>query len=325
MAHLNLSRIRSFVIAADESSLSRAAAVIHLTQPALSKQIHLLEEELGVRLFDRVGGGVQLTSAGRDLLERGRLLLLQAESLAERARVLEGGATGVLKVGATSMSLESFLAPFIPAYRGRWPGVDVSITEDGGMRLLRQVEHGELDVAITGPRAPELHHQLLFPVRVVAVMLTDHRLARRRTASLRDLVSEPLLGLRREFTTRQMFDAACQTSCLEPRFVFETSVPSALLAMARIGYGVALMPSNQLVKDRRLRRVPIIHDGKSLGQWMAVSWHGGRQLAPYAEAFIAELAARTKQGYPGREFSYAPPVPELNVLEALQSHEEVDK
>ncbi len=309
MTHLDLGRIRAFVAAADARNLSRAAALLHLTQPALSKQISSLEEDLGVRLFDRVSSGVQLTSAGHDLLERARLLLLQAENLRERAHLLQGGATGVLNVGATSMSIESFVAPFIVSFRELRPQVEVRVSEDGGMQLLQRVERGDLHLAITGPRAPHLVFQLLFPVRLVAVMTSDHRFAECLTIELRKIVEEPLLALRPEFTGRQVFDAACQMSCLRPRVVFETGVPLALLAMARIRCGVAIVPSNQLIEGPPLAQVPIVHEGKSLGQWLAVNWHPQRQLPLYAETFIAELRAGTKRAFPGQQFSYAPPVP----------------
>ena len=309
MTHLDLGRIRAFIAAADARNLSRAAALLHLTQPALSKQISSLEDELGVRLFDRVSSGVQLTSAGHDLLERARHLLLQAEDLRERARLLQGGATGVLNVGATSMSIESFIAPFIAGFRELRPQVEVRVTEGGGVQLLQQVERGDLHLAITGPRAPHLVFQLLFPVRVIAVMTSDHRFAGCRTIELRKLVDEPLLTMRPEFTGRQLFDAACQMSCLRPRVVFETGVPHALIAMARIRCGVALVPSNQLIEGPALAQVPIVHEDKSLGQWLAVNWHPQRQLPLYAETFIAELRAGTERTFPGGQFSYAPPVP----------------
>src|SRR5262245_26660473 len=191
MARMNLPHIRAFVTAAALGNLSRAAAAMHLTQPALSKQIRTLERDLGVQLFDRVGRGVQLTSAGRDLLQSGRQLLLQADGLVEQARLLKAGATGVLKVGATSMTLESFLGPFLPGYRRRWPNVEVHLVEDGGVRLLRQVEQGDLHLAVTLPLEPSLRQRLLFPVRCLAVMPRDHWLARRRTIELPQLADEP--------------------------------------------------------------------------------------------------------------------------------------
>src|SRR4051794_12551892 len=210
MTHVDLARIRAFVAAADARNLSRAAALLHLTQPALSKQISSLEDDLGMRLFDRVSSGVQLTSAGQDLLGRARQLLLQAEDLRERARLLQSGATGVLNVGATSMSIESFVAPFILGFREQRPQVEVRVTEGGGMQLLRRVELGDLHLAITGPRESHLVFQLLFPVRLVAVITSDHEFAGCRTIELRKVVGEPLLAMRPEFTGRQLFDAACQ-------------------------------------------------------------------------------------------------------------------
>ena len=308
MTHLDLGRICAFVAAADARNLSRAAAVLHLTQPALSKQISSLEHDLGVRLFDRVSSGVLLTSAGHDLLDRARLLLLQAKDLRERARLLQGGATGVLNVGATSMSIESFVAPFIVSFREQRPQVEVRVTEGGGVQLLRQVERGDLHLAITGPRAPQLVFQLLFPVRLLAVMTRDHRFAGCRTIELHQIVDEPLLALRPEFTGRQLFDAACQMSCLSARVVFESGVPLALLAMARTRCGMAIVPSNQLIDGPTLAQVPIVHEGKSLGQWLAINWHPERRLPLYAETFITELRASTERTFPGQQFSYAPPV-----------------
>jgi DNA-binding transcriptional LysR family regulator len=309
MASIDLLRIRAFVTAAELGSLSRAANALHLTQPALSKQIRSLEEQLGVQLFERRSGGIHLTSAGRDLLVHGRQLLVQAAHLSQRAQLLQAGATGSLRVGVTAMTLESVLISFLPVYRRRWPDVAVDIVEDGGMRLLRQIEAGELHLAITGPRASHLRFQLLFPVRALAVMRSDHRLSRRRTIELRELVGEPVLLLRTEYTLRQLFDAACLMSSLHPQVVFETSVPSALLAMACIRAGIAVVPSNQLVTEKTLRSLPIVHERKSLAQWLAINWHPQLNLPRYGQAFIDELIAYAADTYPGRQFAYAAPVP----------------
>ena len=86
-------------------------------------------------------------------------------------------------------------------------------------------------------------------------------------------------------------------------------MPLALLAMARIRCGVAIVPSNQLIEVSTLAQVPIVHEGKSLGQWLAVNWHPQRELPAYAETFITKLRASTEHTFPGQQFSYAPPVP----------------
>src|SRR5262245_32497797 len=116
---MNLRHLRAFATIVDLGGLSRAATRLHLSQPALSRQIQALEADLGVPLFDRVGRRVQLTSQGEDLLQRVRRLLAEAESLGERARELQSGETGVLRVAATPQVIENLLAPFLIRYRRR--------------------------------------------------------------------------------------------------------------------------------------------------------------------------------------------------------------
>src|SRR3954454_20761802 len=97
---MNLQHLRAFAAIVETGGVARAAARMHLSQPALSRQIHALEAELGVTLFNRIGRGVQLTSEGEDLLRRGRRLLAEADSLGEHARSLKAGEAGCLRVGA---------------------------------------------------------------------------------------------------------------------------------------------------------------------------------------------------------------------------------
>src|SRR5438309_8195952 len=107
---MDLRHLRAFATIVDAGGFARAVASLRLSQPALSRQIGALEAELGVRLFDRIGRGVRLTSEGEDLLRRARRLLADADSLGERAKALKGGQTGVLRVGATPQAIEALLA-----------------------------------------------------------------------------------------------------------------------------------------------------------------------------------------------------------------------
>ena len=114
---MELRHLRYFVSVAEASGVSRAALRVHISQPALSRQIHDLERELGVRLFVRVGRGIRLTVEGEDLLARARDVLTGAESLGARARALADGAVGVLRVGATPQVMQNILPGFLAAYR----------------------------------------------------------------------------------------------------------------------------------------------------------------------------------------------------------------
>jgi LysR family transcriptional regulator, cyn operon transcriptional activator len=110
---MNLRHLRAFATIVDVGGLAKAATRLHLSQPALSRQIQTLESDLGVALFDRIGRRMQLTSHGEDLLQRSRRLLAEAESLGERARELKSGETGILRVAATPQVIENLLADFL--------------------------------------------------------------------------------------------------------------------------------------------------------------------------------------------------------------------
>src|SRR3954462_3821200 len=109
---MNFGHLRTFVAIADAGGVHRAADRLHLSQPAISRQIQALEGSLGVPLFDRIGRRLRLTSEGDDLLRRSRRLIAEADSLTERAGALKKGEAGILRVGTTPQVIESTLAGF---------------------------------------------------------------------------------------------------------------------------------------------------------------------------------------------------------------------
>src|SRR5262249_38115347 len=143
-----LRNVRTFVAIADAGNVARAASRLHLSQPAASRQIHALEAELGVALFDRIGRGMRLTAEGEDLLPSCRRLLLDAQALDLRAGELRKGEVGVLRVGATPQVIENLLSQFAAGYHARHPGVDVHLVEDGGALLPRRLATGDIQLAV---------------------------------------------------------------------------------------------------------------------------------------------------------------------------------
>ena len=174
---MNLRFLRTFVAIADNAGFARAAARLNLTQSAASRQIQALEDELGLRLFARIGRSVRLTPEGEDLLVRSRQLLFDADALGQRASALKTGEVGVLRVGATPQVIESLLADFLLRYRKRHGGVEVHLVEDGGSRLPGRLERGDIDVALMPAGEDRFASRLLYPMHVLAVVAQGHRLA----------------------------------------------------------------------------------------------------------------------------------------------------
>src|SRR5260370_38002533 len=190
---MKFAHLRTFVAIADNDGFARAAARLNLTQSAASRQIHALETELGVALFDRVGRRVQLTSEGEDLLRRCRRVLAEVESVAERARTLKTGQTaGVLRVGATPQVIENLLADFLLRYRRRHPDVEVHLIEEGGARLPIRLERGDVHLAIMPSGGRKFYGRLLYPMYVLAVLSEKHRFIGRAALHVSDLCDQPL-------------------------------------------------------------------------------------------------------------------------------------
>lgn len=299
---MNLRSLRTFVATADSGGLGRASERLHLSQPAASRQIDALEAEFGVTLFQRVGRRLQLTSEGEDLLRQSRRLLADADLLAERARALKGGQAGTLRVAAAPQHISSVLAPFLPRYRDRHPGIDVQIIEGSATRQRIRLDRGEVHVAIMAASEGRFAHRLLGPVHGLAVLPREHRLGRRAIIEITDLAEEPLLLMQREFALREWFDAACQARHVVPRVLMESTNAYTLIELAAAGYGIAVVGSTSLIRNPQLRAAALVNRGVSIGQWSRICWDPQRLMPRYGERFIDELVAYCRRSFPGREF-----------------------
>jgi len=308
---MELRHLRYFVAVAETGAFSGAAARLRITQPALWRQVHDLETELGVRLFERDGRRVRLTGEGEGLLRRSREVLAGAEQLAEHARALHHGEVGSLRVCGSPQVIQSVLAPFLGRYLKGRPGIDVHLKEEGGVRGVALVERGEVDLGLVFRRGDDrLEGSQLFPVRILAAVPPSHRLFRRATIDVTDLNDERALLLRPGFGTRELFDGACRVAHVRPQVALEAGDPQSLIALAETGLGVAVVPSTVRLARRRVRAVPILHAGASLGAWGWIVWDPRRFLPGYARAFIDGIVHYTSRSYPGRELEgRSPAVP----------------
>ena len=307
---MNLHSLRTFVATADLGGLGRASLRLNLSQPAASRHIDALESEFGITLFQRVGRGLQLTSEGEDLLRQSRRLLADADLLAERAFALKGGKSGTLRVAAPPQMIASVLAPFLPRYRQRDPGVEVQIIEGSATRQRIRLERGEVHLAIMAAGGGGFSRRLLLPIYALAVFLKTHRLARRGVVEIADLANEPLLLLQREYASRAGFDSGCESAHVTPRALMECTAVSTLIELAAVGYGIAIVPSTTFVRSPNLCARPLVLRGAAIGHWSTAAWDPLRMAPPYVERFVDMLVTHAHRNVPGREFlRRAPPLP----------------
>lgn len=300
---MELRTLRYFIAVAEKLSFSVAAEKLGVSQSAVSRQVHLLEQELRLRLFDRVGRKVFLTPGGRDLLERTYEVHKSVDSLASRASELSAGNHGTLRIGATPQTLESLIARVLPRFVKKHPEVRLELLEDGSAGLARAVERGAIDVAMGAlVRAGGLEAKQLFPLVVLVALPKNHPLRARKTVEVEDLAGESMLLLREEFMTRELFDGACQVAHVSPRVLLESRSPHCLLALVDSGLGVAVVPSTVRFGKDHPHVVPLTQNGSALGLWMQVLWDPRRYTSPAVQNFIAIVSEHTKTDYPGKSF-----------------------
>lgn len=300
---MDLRYVRTFVTVAELGTVSGAAQHLHVAQPALSRQISNLEQELGLRLFDRVGRRLILTSQGEHLLGDCRGLLNYARALGEQAQFLRPGDAGVLKVAASPHLIEGIFAEFLHRYEQRYPNVQVKLIDTVGADMLAMLERGEIHLGQSLARAIRPDDErfasfLLEPVDMLAACHPDLALGKGGKAEIGELAPHPLLQISSEFVIRRTFDAACRLAGLIPNILLESRAPHALLAMAEAGHGVAIIPSALRIHQYRLRIVQLTYRGQPLREPLTILSDKRRPLPRYATAFCEMLAEHVHEVFP---------------------------
>lgn len=248
---IELRRLRYLVAVADEGHITRAAERLGIQQPPLTRQIHSLEEELGVTLFERLPRGVQLTEAGRAVVEEAREVLARAERIRETAQRAARGEQGRLAVGYTSSSaFHPFVTQQIRAFREARPGVLLGLVEDGTPELVQALRDERLDagfVRSTSNDISGLTLDLLLEEKMAAAVPAGHPLSRHEgKVALADLAEETFVFYRRP-SGPGLYDAimaACLAAGFSPNIGQEASRMASSLSLVASGLGVSIVPAS---------------------------------------------------------------------------------
>ncbi|WP_411827201.1 LysR family transcriptional regulator [Luteolibacter sp. AS25] len=243
-------QLRYFVAAAEELSMSRAAEREHVSQPALSRQVKLLEEELGVPLFDRIKKRIHLTDAGKFFLLKARQLLCDSEISTQQVRERFGGKRRPLRLGSLSPFLDDLIAPAVREFQQRHTNSKVSIFDLPPRAQLDRLRLNELDLGILANL--EEREREIFDVRTlsrhkfVAVLPASHRLAHRKSLKLAELKEENYVSLSNTFfpKRREFLMECCAKAGFIPKITAEMDSLPMMLAEIGTGGGVGIMPEH---------------------------------------------------------------------------------
>jgi DNA-binding transcriptional LysR family regulator len=300
---MDLRRLRAFVTVAEHGTVSKAAQVLHISQPALSRQIAAFEQELGFSLFQRSGRRLIMTSRADQLLGESRSLLNHVSSLGEQARALRQGDIRVLTVAASAMTIEGTFPTFLDSFPEQFPGVRLALVEADADKHLQMLEHGDADFAINVVNVVEVDDTrfgtfLLPRFHIAAVMSVSLAPGAAETIDIGKVVEHPLLLPNTSYATRHLFDAACRLADVRPLVRLESGSSRTLLALAKAGHGIAIIPSILRLQGEGLRVLRVTHRGEPLRIAPAVIWDKRHTLPHHAQGFSEVLAEHLRMNFP---------------------------
>ena len=275
---MELRTLRYFVATADAGSVNAAAPLVHVTQPAISRQLAQLQRELGITLFDTRGSRSTLTAAGRQFLPIARDLLVRADKASEAAASFAAGTLQSISISAPATTLSDVIAPFLATWGpgDPVPTVVESDTSDATSALLAGA-----DLAIVAEDPGRAHFFApIADLPIWAYVRSDHAWAKRKSVSVQDLVDQTIITMTPEFKPRKILDGVLAQAGLSASKLMESSNAQVAQALAASGRGVAVVSD-----DPRFELVPLRIDGE----------HGPVEIRLFA-AWDSDHHARHKLG-----------------------------
>lgn len=239
----SLVHLEYFRVAARLQHMTRAAEELCITQPSLSRAIAQIEEELGVRLFDRVGRQVRLNRYGETLLRRVEHARHELEEAKREIDDLAGGNEGFIELAVHAGT--QLLPDLLSSFRQRYPRIRFRASQLNAPEALEHLERGEVDLCITcpTPQRPGIVSAPLVTEEVVLAVPPDHRIAGREHVQLSEVADEAFISLKPGYNLRDISDAVMRQAGLSFRFAFEGDNPAVIPNLIRSGLGIGFVPA----------------------------------------------------------------------------------
>ncbi len=252
---MKLQQLR-FLLAVAQNDLNVTAAAERLftSQPGVSKQIRLLEEELGVQIFERSGRQLtSITPAGQVILDRAEEVLRGVESIRGAARDFSDPSSGSLSVATTHTQARYVLPPIIKAFRSRYPRVDLQMHQGNPEQISQMAAGGEVDFAIATEATADFGNLVMMPCyrwNRAIVTPCDHPLRDESPLTLEAVAEYPIVTYVFGFTGRSQLDKSFRSCGLEPNVVFTATDADVIKTYVRLGLGVGILA--RMAFDRRI-------------------------------------------------------------------------
>ena len=289
---MELAQLKYFQVMANIRHFTRAARMLDVTQPALSRSMSKLEKDLDVQLFKRNDGEIELTSEGERLLKRVDRILREVESAKEEASSGQPGAAAEFKLSFIH-SLGSYALPHIlQDFRTSYPDIRVHLNQQDSATLAQKVAAGETDLCLcsTLPTTEYSAWVYLWSEELFVTVPLGHPFTGRSSIDLHELENEPLIALKSSYSMRILVDQFFDLAGIHPEIAFEGDDIATISCLVSAGLGVSLLPKLAGVEHPGLCYIPVSFP--ICKRAVGVAWNTQRQLPAAAVRFQQFLIRR---------------------------------
>src|SRR5271166_1809860 len=289
---INLNQLRIFQAVTETHSFTRAAEVVHLTQPGISKHIKQMEEHYGVPLFDRLGKKVALTQAGEILLEATHEIMASMRAAEQRIEEVKGSRGGKLVIGA-SFPLGMYVLPqILAAFRKQYPAVEVSVDISLSEKIVAKILANRLDVGLMSPGTndPRLVSKQFMTDELIAIAPSHHRWSKKKKIRPEELLGETFIVAARGAGTRAVVEERLKEKGIVLSNVVDFGNMEGVKRAVEAGLGVSIQSKSVVereISDGTLAGVSLVGIDVKLAR--SYIYRKDKHLSSAAKAFLALL------------------------------------
>ncbi|HXN05813.1 MAG TPA: LysR family transcriptional regulator [Nitrospiria bacterium] len=290
---MTLDQLKTFLAVAETGSLRAAGEKCHISQPAVTRQLQLLEESLGASLLFHHGRGVRLTPAGLVLRKRGVRILREIETSIKQVQAISGIAQNQIQIGVSHYAAVYLLPPLILSFRKKDPETHLIFQYGTSEEIIERVKDGHLTFGIgTTPKKTEKLIQIpLWTDAFKAILPRDHPLATAKDISLRDLAGMNLVLPEKGTTTRYLIEQAFKKEKIFLNPVMEVTYLETIKASVKMGIGASILPGDMFSEadsDRKYFSIKSIK-GSRITRQLGLVYKRGRKLLQHELDFLTAL------------------------------------
>lgn len=293
---MEINQLVYFKVVAEMQHMTQAAEILSISQPALSKSISNIEQEIGVPLFDRQGRSISLNRYGKLFLESVEIILSEFEKAKEEIGGLVMPGYGEVALGfihTLGMQVVPELMAYIPR---KYPHMKFSLTQASSYNLLKRLEEGTIDLCLSQKiqsKVVDIEWIELWSEELFVIVPKSHRFATRESISLEEIKDEPYISIKKGNALRKIVDELFEKAGVTTKTAFAGEEMHTVAGFVGAGLGVSLIPNIKGLNEYNVSKIRVSEP--ICERRIGVSWVGGRYLSPVANQFKNYLVEYFKE------------------------------